>query len=53
MAGVVIDLGADTNNLRSGMAVACGGVSAGHAEYASIPTNLAVRIPDDVSHGDA
>ena len=49
-AGVVLDVGADVTELRAGMRVACAGAGyASHAEVLSVPKNLCVRLPDEVS----
>ncbi|MDX6695677.1 MAG: hypothetical protein QOF02_3280 [Blastocatellia bacterium] len=49
-AGIVIGAGADVTEFRPGMRVACAGVGyASHAEVLSIPQNLCVRLPDEVS----
>ncbi len=49
-AGVVLE--SDVDTLRVGDHVACAGY-AYHAEIVSIPKNLAVRIPDGVTHEQA
>jgi predicted dehydrogenase/threonine dehydrogenase-like Zn-dependent dehydrogenase len=49
-AGVVIDVGEDVTEFRAGMRVACAGAGyASHAEVLSVPKNLCVRLPDEVS----
>ncbi|HEY0404152.1 MAG TPA: bi-domain-containing oxidoreductase [Pyrinomonadaceae bacterium] len=49
-AGKVIGGGADVTEFRPGMRVACAGVGyASHAEVLSVPRNLCVRLPDEVS----
>ena len=48
--GVVFSVGEDVTELRPGMRVACAGVGyASHAEVLSVPVNLCVRLPDEVS----
>lgn len=49
-AGIVMSVGEDVTELRPGMRVACAGVGyASHAEVLSVPVNLCVRLPDEVS----
>ncbi|HEY0376776.1 MAG TPA: bi-domain-containing oxidoreductase [Pyrinomonadaceae bacterium] len=49
-AGVVLDVGEDVTEFRAGMRVACAGAGyASHAEVLSVPKNLCVRLPDEVS----
>jgi len=51
-AGVVTDT--DITEFSVGDRVACGGAGyASHAEYVSVPKNLCVKIPDNVSFRDA
>lgn len=53
-AGVVVEAGRDGGALKVGDRVACGGAGfANHAEYAYVPKNLIVKIPDGVSFEDA
>jgi predicted dehydrogenase/threonine dehydrogenase-like Zn-dependent dehydrogenase len=53
-AGEVIDVGPDVTGFRAGDRVACaGGGFAVHAQIISIPVNLAVRIPDNVTFDQA
>jgi len=53
-AGYVVEAGRDAGDLKVGDRVACGGAGfANHAEYAYVPRNLAVKIPDGVSFEDA
>ena len=53
-AGVVVEAGRDCGALKVGDRVACGGAGfANHAEYAYVPRNLIVKIPDGVSFEDA
>lgn len=53
-AGDIIECDGNTNGLVVGNRVACMGVEfAKHAEYVSIPRNLAVKIPDHVSYEEA
>ena len=49
-AGTVIEVGNDVSNFNIGDRVACAGVGyASHAEVLSVPKNLCVRLPDEVS----
>jgi predicted dehydrogenase/threonine dehydrogenase-like Zn-dependent dehydrogenase len=49
-AGVVMDVGEDVTEFRAGDRVACAGAGyASHAEVLSVPKNLCVRLPDQVS----
>ena len=49
-AGTVISVGDETSGLRAGDRVACAGLGyASHAEVLSVPKNLCVRLPDEVS----
>jgi predicted dehydrogenase/threonine dehydrogenase-like Zn-dependent dehydrogenase len=49
-AGTVIEVGNDVSNFHVGDRVACAGVGyASHAEILSVPKNLCVRLPDEVS----
>ena len=48
-AGTVVQIGAGVKGFKPGDRVACaGGGYAVHAEYASVPENLSVRLPPDV-----
>jgi predicted dehydrogenase/threonine dehydrogenase-like Zn-dependent dehydrogenase len=49
-SGTVIEVGNDVSNFHVGDRVACAGVGyASHAEVLSVPKNLCVRLPDQVS----
>lgn len=49
-AGIVIEVGEDVKEFRIGDRVACAGVGyASHAEVLSVPKNLCVRLPEEVS----
>jgi predicted dehydrogenase/threonine dehydrogenase-like Zn-dependent dehydrogenase len=48
-AGIVLGLGAGTQEFHLGDRVACGGATAAHAEVISVPKNLCVHVPDQVS----
>ncbi|HEY8205295.1 MAG TPA: bi-domain-containing oxidoreductase [Pyrinomonadaceae bacterium] len=49
-AGTVVEIGEDVTSFRVGDRVACAGVGyASHAESLSVPKNLCVRLPDNVS----
>ncbi|NOX62606.1 MAG: Gfo/Idh/MocA family oxidoreductase [Chloroflexi bacterium] len=53
-AGVVIDVGAGVEAFEKGDRVACaGGGYAVHAEIVSVPQNLVVKLPDEVSFESA
>lgn len=49
-AGIVLAVGEDVTEFRAGMRVACAGAGyASHAEVLSVPKNLCVRLPDEVT----
>lgn len=49
-SGVVVEVGIEAHGFAPGDRVACIGQGfASHAEYISVPVNLAVKMPDDVS----
>jgi len=53
-AGTIIETGSSLGGFRAGDRVACaGGGHAVHAEFATIPQNLMVGIPDSVDFEDA
>lgn len=52
-AGVVIEVGDGIDDLKAGDLVACGGGSANHSEFISVPRNLVVRVPAGVGLRDA
>jgi polar amino acid transport system substrate-binding protein len=53
-AGKVIEVGDDVTDFREGDHVACAGVGyASHAEVLSVPKNLCVRLPENVSFDSA
>jgi predicted dehydrogenase/threonine dehydrogenase-like Zn-dependent dehydrogenase len=53
-AGVVLSVGASVNGFQIGDRVACaGGGYAAHAEVVTVPTNLAVKLPDGVDFESA
>jgi predicted dehydrogenase/threonine dehydrogenase-like Zn-dependent dehydrogenase len=53
-AGEVIEVGQYVTKFKVGDRVACGGQDiANHAEVISVPENLSVKIPDNVSFEDA
>ncbi len=53
-AGTVVAAGGLVEGIQPGDRVACGGADyANHAEYVSIPKNLVVKIPDNVSDEEA
>jgi predicted dehydrogenase/threonine dehydrogenase-like Zn-dependent dehydrogenase len=53
LAGHVSEVGEGCEGFQVGMAVACGGATAGHAEVVVVPANLAVPVPGGVSLEDA
>ncbi|OPX91749.1 MAG: D-arabitol-phosphate dehydrogenase [Pelotomaculum sp. PtaB.Bin104] len=54
VAGVVVASGRRINDLKTGDRVACAGAGiANHAEYVSVPRNLAVKIPPGVEYSQA
>ena len=49
-AGIILETKGDVKNLTAGMRVACmGGGAAVHGNYAAVPVNLIMPIPDNVS----
>ena len=53
-AGVVIEVGKDVKNIKVGQRVAIAGVGyANHAGYASVPENLVIPVPDNVTLSEA
>jgi len=53
-AGVVVEAGAVAHGFSPGDRVACvGHPFAGHAEFASVPVNMACRVPDGVTDEEA
>lgn len=52
-AGVVTEVGSDVTELRVGDRVAYTGVIGSYAEYAAVPANRLVKIPDDLSFEQA
>jgi threonine dehydrogenase-like Zn-dependent dehydrogenase len=53
-AGEIIDVKGDVKNLKVGMRVAAmGGGGAHHANYANVPVNMVIPIPDSVSYDQA
>ncbi len=53
-AGVVLEADSDDLGFKPGQRVACMGTGfANHAEYVTIPKNLAVLLPDSVSYDEA
>ncbi len=47
-AGEVIAVADDVTEFKVGDRVACGGVSASHADVVSVPKNLCVKVPENV-----
>lgn len=53
-AGTIVELGAGVTEFQAGQRVACaGGGYAVHAEYALVPVNLVVPLPDEVDFESA
>ena len=52
-AGKVVEVGSDVDDIKPGDKVACGGVTANHAEFVFVPKNLCVKIPDGVNYEEA
>ncbi len=52
-AGEVVAVGPSASGFQIGDRVACGGGTASHAEFVTVPTNLCVRLPDDADLRDA
>ena len=53
-AGMALAVGGLVEGIRPGDRVACGGVGyANHAEYAVVPKNLVVKVPDNVTDEEA
>ena len=53
-AGIILETKGDVKGLKPGMRVACMGAGAAqHANYAVVPVNLVVPIPDDVTFEQA
>jgi polar amino acid transport system substrate-binding protein len=53
-AGRIVAVGEDAGAWRVGERVACAGLGyASHAEVLSVPQNLCVRLPEEVSYGEA
>lgn len=49
-SGTVLEVGEGVHDMRPGQTVACGGAGyANHAEVVSVPRNLVVAVPDEVS----
>jgi len=53
LSGVVTACGEECAGISVGMRVACGGATASHAEFVSVPANLVVPIPAQVTTQDA
>lgn len=51
-AGVVTEVGSDVTEVQPGDRVAYTGVIGSYAEYAAVPANRLVKIPDEVSFED-
>lgn len=53
-AGIILETKGDVKGLKPGMRVACMGAGAAeHANYAAVPVNLVVPLPDGVSFEEA
>jgi len=53
IAGTVVKINGDAKGLETGMRVAAMGTGANHANFANVPVNLVVPIPDNVSFTQA
>ncbi len=54
LSGVVVDVGEGVSGFKVGDRVACAGAQcANHAEFVSVPVNLAVHIPSEVRSEEA
>jgi predicted dehydrogenase/threonine dehydrogenase-like Zn-dependent dehydrogenase len=54
VAGEVVEAGAEVDGFRAGDRVACAGAGiANHAEFVSVPVNLAAHVPAEVDLADA
>jgi len=52
-AGIVVECGKNCTNFTEGMRVACMGSHARHTNYAVVPQNLCISVPDTVSFEEA
>jgi threonine dehydrogenase-like Zn-dependent dehydrogenase len=52
-AGKILEIKGDAKDLKAGMRVAAMGGGANHANYANVPVNMVVPIPDNVSYAQA
>lgn len=52
-SGTVAELGSDAKSLKVGDRVAYTGVMGSYAEYAAVPTDRLVRVPDGITDGQA
>lgn len=53
-AGIILETKGDVKGLKPGMRVACMGAGAAqHADYAAVPVNLVVPLPDEVTFEQA
>ena len=53
-AGIILETKGDVKGLKPGMRVACMGAGAAqHTDYASVPVNLVVPLPDEVTFEQA
>jgi polar amino acid transport system substrate-binding protein len=46
-AGEIVDIGEHVTEFSIGDLVACGGLTASHAEFVSVPVNLCLKLPRD------
>jgi predicted dehydrogenase/threonine dehydrogenase-like Zn-dependent dehydrogenase len=53
LSGEVVAVGANIRDLAVGDRVACGGVTAAHAEMVAVPRNLCVRVPGGIDMSEA
>src|SRR5882724_3721026 len=52
-AGEILQVGEGIDDLQAGDLVACGGITANHAEIITVPRNLLVRVPAEVDLREA
>ena len=52
-AGVITEVGSEVTNLKPGNRVAYTGTLGSYAEYAAVPANRLVKLPDNVSYEQA
>lgn len=54
ISGIIISVGCDVTNFKVGDRVAAAGAGiANHAEFVNVPVNLVMKMPNDITFGDA